>query len=85
MAKVLQWIFRIISGSLILSLSVMLVVYYIFLRSIPEYNKTVELPGLISPIEIVRDTSNVPHIYGDNVLTYILVLAMLMLKIGSGN
>ena len=44
----------------------MLVVYYIVLRSIPDYNKTVELPGLISPIEIVRDTANVPHIYGDN-------------------
>ena len=44
----------------------MLVAYYIVLRSIPDYNKTVELPGLISPIEIVRDTANVPHIYGDN-------------------
>lgn len=44
----------------------MLVIYYTVLRSIPDYNKTVELPGLISPIEIVRDTANVPHIYGDN-------------------
>ena len=66
MAKVLHWIFRIIGGSLILSLIILAFIFYIVLRSIPDYDKSVELPGVIAPIEIVRDTFNVPHIYGKN-------------------
>ena len=66
MARVLQWIFRIIGGSLILSFIILAFVFYIVLRSLPDYDKSVELPGIIAPIEIVRDTFNVPHIYGKN-------------------
>ena len=66
MAKALHWIFRIIGGSLILSLIILAVIFYIVLRSIPDYDKSVELPGLIDPIEIVRDSFNVPHIFGKN-------------------
>ena len=66
MARVLKWIFRIIGGSLILSVIVLAFIFYILLRSIPDYNKSVELPGIIDPIEIVRDTYNVPHIFGKN-------------------
>ena len=66
MARVLQLIFRIIGGSLILSLIVLAIFFYIVLRSIPDYDKTVELPGIIEPIEIIRDTANVPHIYANN-------------------
>ena len=66
MARVLQLIFRIFGGTLVLSLIVIAIIFYIMTRSIPDYNKVVELPGLIEPIEIVRDTANVPHIYGKN-------------------
>ena len=66
MARVLQWIIRIIGGSLILSVIILAFIFHIVLRSIPDYNKSVELPGIIAPIEIVRDTFNVPHIYGKN-------------------
>ena len=66
MARVLQWIIRIIGGSLILSVIILAFIFHIILRSIPDYNKSVELPGIIAPIEIVRDTFNVPHIYGKN-------------------
>ena len=66
MARVLQWIMRIIGGSLILSVIILAFIFHIILRSIPDYNKSVELPGIIAPIEIVRDTFNVPHIYGKN-------------------
>ena len=66
MARVLQWIFKIIGGSLILSVILLAFIFYIILRSIPDYNKSVQLPGIIAPIEIVRDTYNVPHIYGEN-------------------
>ena len=66
MARVLQWIMRIIGGSLILSVIILAFIFHIILRSIPDYSKSVELPGIIAPIEIVRDTFNVPHIYGKN-------------------
>ena len=66
MAKVLHWVFRIIGGFLILSFIISVIIFYIVLRSIPDYDKRVELPGVIAPIEIVRDTYNVPHIYGKN-------------------
>jgi len=66
MARVLQLIFRIIGGSLVLSLIVLAIIFYIVIRSIPDYDKTVELPGIIEPIEIIRDTANVPHIYANN-------------------
>ena len=66
MAKVLKWLFRIIGGSLVLSFIILAIILYIVLRSIPDYEKRAELPGIIAPIEIVRDTYNVPHIYGKN-------------------
>ncbi len=66
MARALQLIFRIIGGSLVLSLIILMIIFYIILRSIPDYDKKVELPGIIEPFEIVRDTANVPHIYANN-------------------
>ena len=58
MARVLHWIFRIIGASLILSFITLACIFYIVLRSIPDYDKSVELPGITGPIEIVRDTFN---------------------------
>ena len=66
MARALQLIFRIIGGSLVLSLLVLAIIFYIVLRSIPDYEKSIELPGIAEPIEIVRDSANVPHIYAYN-------------------
>ena len=56
---------------LILSLAVLGALFfafswYVLSRSLPEYSKTVQLEQLIAPVEIVRDTSNVPHIFGKN-------------------
>ena len=66
MVRVLQLIFRIIAGSIVLSLIVLPIIFYIVLRSIPDYEKSIELPGIDEPIEIVRDSANVPHIYAYN-------------------
>ena len=56
---------------LILSLAVLGALFfafswYVLSRSLPEYTKTVQLAQLIAPVEIVRDTANVPHIFGKN-------------------
>jgi penicillin amidase len=56
---------------LILSLAVLGALFfafswYVLSRSLPEYSKTVQLAQLIAPVKIVRDTANVPHIFGKN-------------------
>ena len=56
---------------LILSLAVLGALFfafswYVLSRSLPKYSKTVQLEQLIAPVEIVRDTANVPHIFGKN-------------------
>lgn len=41
------------------------VVYYLASRSLPEYSGTFRVAGLNGPVEIVRDSHNVPHIFGE--------------------
>jgi penicillin amidase len=38
-------------------------VYYLASRSLPEYDKTIPVAGLTADVEIVRDNSGVPHIF----------------------
>ncbi|MDJ0860579.1 MAG: penicillin acylase family protein [Dinoroseobacter sp.] len=65
MARAFRWLFR----SLILFLAALGVAgvasYYFAARSLPDYDATHEVRGLSSPVEIVRDTHNVPHIFAD--------------------
>ncbi|OUS21863.1 penicillin acylase family protein [Rhodobacterales bacterium 59_46_T64] len=64
MATLLRWLIRIAGTLILLSLLIVLGVYYLASRSLPEYNKTLSAQGLVAPIEIVRDHANVPHILG---------------------
>jgi len=41
-----------------------LLLYYFAVRSLPDYNATYEVSDISAPVEIVRDTNNVPHIFG---------------------
>ena len=67
----LLWITAIIGLSSVVLFSTL----FFFLRSsLPEYNKTVGLEGLTSEIEIVRDTANIPHIFGKTDATTIFGL-----------
>ncbi|ABV93307.1 acylase precursor [Dinoroseobacter shibae DFL 12 = DSM 16493] len=64
MGRILKWMFRLFVGALI-SLGVALVlVYYFASRSIPDYDGSYALAGVSAPVEIVRDTHNIPHIFG---------------------
>ncbi|MEM6577114.1 MAG: penicillin acylase family protein [Pseudomonadota bacterium] len=66
MAQVFKWLVR-ITGSMILLGCVAFVLLYVLLsRSVPDYDKTLRIPGLKGPVEIVRDNANVPHIFGDH-------------------
>ncbi len=66
MTLFIQWLLRIASALVILSVVGALFVYYLATRSLPDYDKTLKTAAVSAPIEIVRDNANVPHIFGDN-------------------
>jgi len=65
MNTLFRWLIRIFAGMLLLGGLFVLGIYYFGTRSIPDYNTTYSIDGINGPVEIVRDTSNVPHIFGD--------------------
>ncbi|MGB1413464.1 MAG: penicillin acylase family protein [Paracoccaceae bacterium] len=66
MSFVFRWTFRL--TVLLLSLSVLAfsLAYYLAAQSLPGYNKDIQFQELNSNLEIIRDTYNVPHIFGQN-------------------
>ncbi|WP_424977444.1 penicillin acylase family protein [Leisingera sp. S232] len=64
MGHLFRWLLRIAAGLILLSLLAATLIYYLSSQSLPEYDKELALPGLTSPVEIVRDNANVPHIFG---------------------
>ncbi|MEQ9693318.1 penicillin acylase family protein [Shimia sp. SDUM112013] len=64
MGQVVQWLLRIAGGMVGIVLLLGLGVYYLASRSLPDYDKTLITPGVLAPVEIVRDNANVPHILG---------------------
>ena len=65
MALAFRWLVRIAAALIILSVLAVAGVYYFASRSLPDYNRTVTVRGLSAPVEIIRDNSNVPHIFGN--------------------
>ncbi len=66
MPVIFRWLLRIAGGLIVLVLIAAVGVYYFLSRSLPDYNRTVTVAGLEAPVEIVRDHSNVPHIFGQS-------------------
>ncbi len=66
MSFMFRWTFRL--TVLLLSLSVLAfsLAYYLAAQSVPRYNKDIQFQELNSNLEIIRDTYNVPHIFGQN-------------------
>ncbi|MEO1106547.1 MAG: penicillin acylase family protein [Pseudomonadota bacterium] len=65
MGLVFRWLVRITSGLILLVLAAIGLIYYLASQSLPDYDQTLEVKGLTAPVEIVRDTANVPHILGE--------------------
>ncbi|MGR3291587.1 MAG: penicillin acylase family protein [Paracoccaceae bacterium] len=63
MALVFRWLLRLFSGLVVVVLLAFALVYWLGLRSVPDYSATHSVRGLTGPVEIVRDHSNVPHIF----------------------
>ncbi|MCB2136588.1 MAG: penicillin acylase family protein [Rhodobacteraceae bacterium] len=64
MLTAFRWLLRIFIGLTVLIATGLGLGYYFASRSLPEYDKTYALPGLAGRVEIVRDTANVPHLFG---------------------
>ncbi|TMM54533.1 penicillin acylase family protein [Sulfitobacter sabulilitoris] len=64
MAYLFKWLLRLTAALLVLTVGAVGLVYYLAARSLPDYDATLDLPGLTAPVEILRDNANVPHIFG---------------------
>ena len=63
--RVFRWLLRISTTLVMLVGLAVVLVYYLASRSLPEYDKSLEVAGISNPVRIVRDTANVPHIFAD--------------------
>lgn len=59
-----QWLLRIFTGLIVLSVLGLGLVYYILTRSLPDYDEDFTVAGISAPVEIVRNNADVPHIFG---------------------
>ncbi|WP_171176378.1 penicillin acylase family protein [Ruegeria sp. HKCCD8929] len=66
MGLLFRWLMRIAVGLVMLVVAGVLLVYFLASQSLPDYNQRVEVRGLTTPVEIVRDNANVPHIFGES-------------------
>ncbi|PVA11717.1 penicillin acylase family protein [Pelagivirga sediminicola] len=64
MAQVFKWLIRIAGALVALAVLAVLGLYFLLSRSLPDYDKTLEIAGLNDSVEIVRDNADVPHIFG---------------------
>ena len=64
MLTAFRWLLRIFSAMALLAVAGFTLAYYFAARSLPEYGATYAVEGLSEPLEIVRDTADVPHIFG---------------------
>ncbi|MGR3462218.1 MAG: penicillin acylase family protein [Roseovarius sp.] len=65
MPVILKWLLRAAGGLVALALVAVVLVYILLARSLPDYDKRLAVEGISSPVEIVRDNANVPHIFGE--------------------
>ncbi len=61
-----RWLLRIFTGLVVLGAIGLALSYFFLSRSLPDYNARLTVPGLDAPVEIVRNTHNVPHIFGES-------------------
>ena len=64
MALVFRWLLRAVLALVGLVVLAIGLAYYFASRSLPDYDGTWEVAGISAPVEIVRDTADVPHIFG---------------------
>ncbi|WP_339107277.1 penicillin acylase family protein [Thioclava sp. GXIMD4216] len=66
MYKLFRWMVRLTAVAIALVVLGAIGVWYFASRSLPDYNATYRVSGISAPVEIVRSTEDVPHIFGKN-------------------
>ncbi len=66
MGLVFRWLVRITTGLILLLVAAIGLIYFLASQSLPEYDQILEVEGITAPVEIVRDTANVPHVMGQS-------------------
>ncbi|WP_374300582.1 penicillin acylase family protein [Paracoccus sp. (in: a-proteobacteria)] len=64
MLTLFRWLLRLTIGLILLGVVAVVLAWYFAVRSLPDYNATLQVQGISAPVEIVRSTENVPHIFG---------------------
>lgn len=64
MLTAFRWALRIFTALLVLAVLAVGIGYWFLTRSIPNYNASYKVGGISQPIEIVRNSNDVPHIFG---------------------
>ncbi len=66
MIRLFRWTIRILGAGFALAMLVGAVVYYLATQSLPDYDGNYAVRGIDGPVEIVRDTNAVPHIFAES-------------------
>lgn len=64
MFKLFRWMVRIVTVALVIALLGIMGVWYFGSRSLPDYDASFTVAGISAPVDIVRSTEDVPHIFG---------------------
>ncbi len=65
MERAFRWTFRTVVAVLVLAGAALLAAFWLAGRSLPDYDRTEVVAGLSAPVEIVRNTHDIPHIFGE--------------------
>lgn len=66
MVTLFRWLVRLTVGLIVAAVALIGLAWYFAVRSLPDYNATYEVAGIAAPVEIVRTTEDVPHIFAAN-------------------
>ena len=64
MLTLFRWLLRLAVGMIAGLVLAAVLVWYFAVRSLPDYGATLAVQGIGAPVEIVRTTENIPHIFG---------------------
>ena len=65
MATTFRWLLRLFILLSVLSAAALGLAYYLASRSLPDYAQDYRVKGLLGPVEIVRDSHAIPHIFAE--------------------
>ncbi|RDW12422.1 penicillin acylase family protein, partial [Paracoccus thiocyanatus] len=66
MVTLFRWLVRLTVGLIMLAVVLVVLAWYFAIRSLPDYDGSYAVRGISAPVEIVRTTEDVPHIFGDS-------------------